>query len=218
MKNNRFSHKITVFHDRTFPEPGVVVGYGALIVTYNLRVPIPNKVALISMKHKKYTTDKWNVFTPRHIPEHSLVGHLTFALKYEGIDLAVLKAVYSLASPNDIRDFIEAEPTSYYGRRIWFLYEWLMDEKLDIPDLKTGNYVDALDDKLQYPVVSTNSPRHRVRNNLPGVKDFCPLIRKTEKLEKYINSKLDQEVARSLDPIRRDVLMRAAALIRAIHN
>lgn len=213
MSYNSFSQSITVFHGRTFPEPGLVVGYGNLIDTYHLSVPIPDKIALISKKHKKYTTDEWNVFTPRHNPEHSLAGHLTFALKYEGIDLIVLKAIFSSVSSNEIKDLIEAMPISYYGRRIWFLYEWLMDEKLDIPDLKTGNYVDVLDEKLQYPGASHNSPRHRVRNNLPGVKDFCPLIRKTETLKGYIRAGLDKEIEKSLDPIRRDVLMRAVAFL-----
>jgi len=213
MQNNSFSHKITVFHDRTAPEPGTLVGYGALILTYELKVPIPDKAALISTKHKKYTTDTWEVFTPRHAPEDSLAGHLTFALKYEGINLGVLKGVFSAVSHNEIRNFITAEPTSYYGRKIWFLYEWLMDVELKLPDLKTGNYIDVLDEKLQYTGPSENVPRQRVRNNLPGVKNFCPLIRKTKQLEAFIASKLNDKIEGSLSPIRRDVLMRAAAFL-----
>lgn len=33
---------------------------------------------------------------------------------------------------------IRREPFGQYSRRVWFLYEWLMDETLDIPDLKNG--------------------------------------------------------------------------------
>ena len=213
MINNSFSYRVTVFNNRRTPEPGKLVGYGAIISAYDLKVPLPNKISLISTKHKRYSTDTWEVFTPRHAPNDALAGHLTFALKYEGVDLYVLKSAFSVVSANEIKNIIETEPTSQYSRRIWFLYEWLMDEKLGIPDLKTGNYIDVLDKKLQYPGASENSPRHRVRNNLPGVVDFCPLIRKTDKLEKYINSKLDIEIVKSLDPIRRDVLMRAAAFL-----
>ena len=32
--------------------------------------------------------------TPRHAPHARLEGHLTFALKYEGLDLAVLKRLF----------------------------------------------------------------------------------------------------------------------------
>ena len=213
MTNNNFSHSIIVFHNRSTPEPGTLVGYGAIISAYDLKVPLPDKVSLISTKHKRYHTDIWEVFTPRHEPANTLAGHLTFALKYEGVDLYILKSLLSVVSANEIKNIIETEPTSQYSRRIWFFYEWLMGKKLDIPDLKIGNYIDILDEKLQYPGASKNSPRHRVRDNLPGVVGFCPLIRKTDKLEKCINSKLDQKIAKSLNPIHRDVLMRAAAFL-----
>lgn len=144
--------------------------------------------------HKKYSADNWQVYTPRHAPADSLAGHITFALKYEGVDLYVLKRVFEAVSANEIRNIIKAEPIGQYIRRIWFFYEWLMNQKLDLPDLATGNYLDAIDENLQYPGLSENSPRHRVRNNLPGAQDFCPLIRKTNKLEGYIAEKLDEKI------------------------
>lgn len=213
MENNLFSHKVIVFHERVTPEPGKLVGYGAIIAKYNLQVPIPDKIALISEKHKKYVTDTWKVFTPRHEPRQTLSGHLTFALKYEGVDLGVLKKLFSKVPNNTIKELIEAEPTSLYTRRIWFLYEWLMDEKLELADLKTGNYVDVLDESLQYTGLPENSPRQRVRNNLPGVKNFCPLIRKTSMLKKFIEAKLDAKIEASLTSIRRDVLLRAVGFL-----
>jgi Fic family protein len=213
MDNNKYSHEITAFHKRIAPEPGKLAGYSALITTFNLAAPVPDRVALISTKHKRYSTDNWDVYTPRHAPKNSLTGHLTFALKYEGIDLGVLKCLFSVVSAAEIISIIEAEPTSQYCRRIWFLYEWLMDKTLAIPDLKTGNYFDAIDDRIQYPGPPENSPRHRIRNNLPGVKDFCPLIRKTDQLEAHIAAKLDEKIEKSLNMVSRDSLMRAAAFL-----
>ena len=213
MKQNSFSRKITVFHDRTAPEPGTLVGYGALIDAFDMKVPVPDKLALISTKHKRYSTDEWEVFTPRHLPLDTLSGHLTFALKYEGIDLSVLKGVFNTVPDDEIKTIVEAEQTSYYGRKIWFLFEWLTGTVLNLPDLKTGNYIDVLDEKLHYTGPSENVPRYRVRNNLPGVRNFCPLIRKTEKLETYIAARLDRKAEEALTPIRRDVLLRAAAFL-----
>ncbi len=86
-----------------------------------------------------------------------------------------------MASPSRRRVGLQA--MGQYSRRIWFLYEWLMDIKLPIEDLKSGNFVPLIDEKLQFATsVTTNSSRHRIRNNLPGTVDFCPLIFKTEKL------------------------------------
>ncbi len=52
--NNCFSQKINVFHERTAPEEGFIVGYAALIHFYKLEVPLPDRLALISQKLKQY--------------------------------------------------------------------------------------------------------------------------------------------------------------------
>lgn len=213
MKSNRFSQEISVFHGRATPELGKLAGYGALIRAFDLNVPIPDKLAIIASKHKRYSDNSWNIFTPRHAPTDDIVGHLTFALKYEGVDLYVLKAVFIKINSEEIERFIKAEPLSQYNRRIWFFYEWLLDKRLDLPNLKKGNYINALDEKFQYPGPSVNSTRHRIRNNMPGVKDFCPLIRKTTILDKYISEELDARVESSLLPAHKDILMRAAAFL-----
>lgn len=79
MENNLFSEVVSVFHERLTPEEGYIAGYAALINRYELQVPVPDVLSIISHKHKQYQTDEWRVFTPRHIPEGTLIGHLTFA-------------------------------------------------------------------------------------------------------------------------------------------
>jgi len=91
MKNQRISQSVRVFHELLLPEDDMLLaGYAALIQRYSLRVPIPLRLAVISARHKRYETENWTVFTPKHTPADTLAGHLTFALKYEGVDLAFL--------------------------------------------------------------------------------------------------------------------------------
>jgi hypothetical protein len=67
----------------------------------------------------------------------------------------------------------------------------LTEKTLNIPDLKKGNYIPLLDGNLQYTIgKGDNSPHHRVRNNLPGTINFCPLVNRSEKLEKKIKEDL----------------------------
>lgn len=174
MENNNFSPSITIFHERSTPEEGHLVGYAALLNAFDLQVPLPDVLSIISHKHKQYTTPQWRVFTPRHRPDDTLMGHLTFAFKYEGIDLGLLKKLFKKVSAEELTKIIAMEPTGQYSRKTWFLYEWLMDRQLNLADLTTGNYVDVVDTDIQYGIVRTmeNSKRHRVRNNLPGTKDF----------------------------------------------
>ena len=52
-----------------------------------LAVPAPDSLCAIGTKHRKVECGRWQLYTPRHKPHDTLQGHLTFALKYEGIDL-----------------------------------------------------------------------------------------------------------------------------------
>lgn len=211
---NHFSHLVTVFHGRTTPEEGYLAGYAAIIKTFDLQVVLPDTLALISKKHKQYKTNEWLVFTPRYMPEDTLSGHLTFALKYEGIDLAILKALFQNSEDEDIKKLVANEPTGQYSRKIWFLYEWLLDKVLALPDLSSGNYVNLVDSGIQYCSFEfETSKRHRIRNNLPGVKEFCPMIRKTEKIEQYIELDLSNRIKNVLGKIHPDVMARTAAFL-----
>ena len=213
MNNNRFSLKITVFHGIKAPEEGNLVGYGAIIEAYNLAVPIPNQLALISFKKRKYTTEYWKVLTSRHQPEDTLYKQLIFALKYEGVNLLVFKKLFEAVPQQDIENIVKLEALGQYSRKIWFLYEWLLQTKLNIPDLDSGNYVPLLDEKLQYAVKGTRSSRHRIINNLPGTVEFCPLIFKTKKLENHINANVSAKKNTFLNSIHKDILQRASSFL-----
>lgn len=213
MKQNQVSQEISVFHGRSAPETGLLAGYGALIDFYSLDVPIPYCLVLISHKHKKYQTEEWLVLTPRHMPEDTLAGHLVLALKYEGIDLGTLKALFKKAGAKTIADIVKAEPSGQYSRKIWFLYEWLLGEQLMIPDITAGNYVDIVDEAIQFAGSSEISKRHHVRNNLPGVPGFCPMIRKTIKLQDLINQNFSEKIEKALGGIHADVMARTAAFL-----
>lgn len=213
-QNNHISQEVSVFHGRQAPEPGTIVGYGAIIEAYKLPVPFPERLALISKKHRHYSTADWLVYTPRHEPVENLYAHLVFALKYEGVNLLVFKKLFEKLEPAELIAWILNEPQSQYSRRIWFLYEWLMQMLLDVPGLKEGNYVTLIDENLQYASpVSANSNRHRVRNNLAGNVNFCPLIYKTAKIEKYIAENLSAKTSSVISDIHRDLLLRTSAFL-----
>jgi len=214
MNNKQISQLISVFHERTSPEQGNLVGYGALIESLKLALPMPLKLAIISSKRRKYENDNWLVFTPRHQPQETIYDHIVFALKYEGINLLFFKKLFEQLTSNTIEKWITNEPQSQYSRKIWFLFEWLMQKKLSVPDLKEGNYIALIDEGLQYAnTISYNSSRHRIKDNLPGTFDFCPLIHKTVKLEKYIAEDLSNKTNAVISGLRKDILLRTSAFL-----
>lgn len=214
MNSKYFSLKISIFHGIKAPEEGTLVGYGALIEGYSLSMPLPNQLALISSKKRQYTTENWQVLTSRHEPEDSLYKQLIFALKYEGVNLLFFKKLFETLTEQDITALVQIEPQGQYSRKIWFIYEWLSGKTLPIPDLDKGNFVTLIDEDIQFGLsTSTNSSRHRIKNNLPGTVDFCPLIFKTEKLTNYINENLSNKKNSYLKAIHKDVLQRASAFL-----
>lgn len=211
---NQYSRQITVFHGRQAPEKGTLVGYGAVISSLKLAMPLPSKLAIISTKNRQYTTNQWLVLTPRHEPEDNLYKQLVFALKYEGINLLFFKKLFEQLSKEDITTLVQIEPTGQYSRKIWFLYEWLMNYKLDIPDLTQGNFVTLVNEEMQYASsIPIKSSRHRINNNLAGTVDFCPLIFKTEKLENFIEKNNPDSIKTAINGFRKDILLRTSSFL-----
>ena len=213
MNNTSFYQEITTFLGNSAPEEGFLAGYTAIINSLELNLPFPLPLILISKKNRKYDSKDWKVFPNKYLPEDSLYKQLVFALKYEGINLLFFKKLFTSLSKTEIHKLITIEPTGQYSRKIWFLYEWLMSDKLEIPDIKIKNYIPLIDDKLQFAIEGTHSSRHRIINNLPGSQLFCPLIRKTPKLIDYIQKDLGKSKSIYLNTIHKDVLQRAASFL-----
>lgn len=212
-RRTRFSGPVTVFRERRLPEEAKPAGYAALIEAYGLSVPLPLTLSAIGGRHRIVHRDGWRILTPRHEPQASLAGHLTFALKHEGLDLAVLKRLFLAVAPAEIEALVRATPTGTYARRVWFLYEWLTGRMLDLPALDRGTYTSAVDPDVQWAIAGTNSPRHRVRNNLPGTPAFCPLVFRSESLETLVAANLAERARAAVAEVPRDVLARAAAFL-----
>jgi hypothetical protein len=71
-----------------------------------------------------------------------------------------------------------------------------------------------LDEDLQYASsTGINSSRHRIRNNLPGTVNFCPLINRSPKLENYIQENLSEKTTVIIQGVHKDILLRTSAFL-----
>ena len=122
-------------------------------------------------------------------------------------------ACFPPAVSGPIEAIVRAAPTGAYARRIWFLYEWLMDRRLGLPNADRGAYPLVVDPKRQYAAAATNSSRHRVKNNLPGTPGFCPLVFRTERLDRFLALDLQSRAHDAAAAVPRDLLARAAAFL-----
>ena len=141
----------------------------------------------------------------------SIPAHLTFALKHEIVHLEFLAILFNGLDPVVLEEWIRSEPTGAYARRAGFFFEWLSGKTLNVPDTPSGNYVDALDPgKYLVATRAGNVQRWRVRDNLPGSREFCPIIVRSEAVQELEN----YDCAKALNQLElefgADVLLRSA--------
>lgn len=207
--SDQFTQPVTMFHGRSLSEPAHPAGYAVLIDRYYLRLPLPPRLAGIAERHHPEPTPEWLLLTPRHAPRDTLGGHLEFALKWEGVDLPVLAALFRTVSGDDVAEFVRATPTGRYVRRLWFLYEWLTGRELDVPDLGKVRAVPVVDPDQQFSIRDgALSSRHKVVGNLPGTPAFCPTVRKTPMLERLREKSLGNRAREVMGRTHPDVVAR----------
>jgi hypothetical protein len=203
------------FRDSEVPASTTLAGFAALTHTFDLQAPIRHPMAIssgaISGGHRK--SGVWTVYGASYEPEQSLAGHLGFAFKYETLDLLVLKKLFLAVGPDPFVKMIKAEPESKVSRKAWFLYEWLTGTQLNLPDTQSKNYVDVLDPKDYFASKGQISGRHRVRNNLLGTPAFCPVIRRTERLNDFVGSRWDTQAKETIAGAHKNTVRRATSYL-----
>jgi hypothetical protein len=150
-------------------------------------------------------------YPPSFRPSPNLQGHLTFALKHEGIHLEFLARLFHALDVHELLTWIKDEPTGQYARRAGFFYEWLTGTRLAVDDAQAGNYVDAISTDIYFTATQAIiNKRWRLRDNLPGTPQFCPSVMRSDgvqRAEKY-------DCAAALNKLQaeygQDVIMRSA--------
>lgn len=164
-----------------------LAGYAFLIEKYQLNV-IPNWHAssVIQTGILRSTIQEGqveSVYPISYWPGESTGDHLEFSLKYDGINLGILSALFEVISEEEITQWISSKPIGKYTRKIWFLFEFLTGKELPLPNLTKGNYIDLLEPERYYTTIpGRRIQRQRVVDNLLGGRFFCPSIRRTDKL------------------------------------
>ena len=196
------------------------VGYAAIIEAYDLKVPLPSELSALGMTGGYRVRDGWRIFPNTQRVNPSLEGHLAFALRKEGVDLIVLKRLFQMVGPAEIEAMVRAKPAGIYTRRFWFFYEWLLGQRLDLPDAKAANYVNAVDINIQFGClkapggrIEPYERRCRVIDNLPGTPDFCPLVFATSKLEALIDEDWPGKAREAIGKVSKDLIARTAAFL-----
>ncbi|MFN0168839.1 MAG: Fic family protein [Bryobacteraceae bacterium] len=204
-----------ILQERTIPTNSRLAGWALL--AHSLAVPAPvRRPSCVSEQHVRGSHRKegtWTVFDKRYWPGDTFADHLSFALRNEPIDLLLLKRAFEAVPPGELEAFVRAAPTGIPSRRAWYLYETLIGRTLAIDDAPNAAAIDILDPKLYFTGKAVLSKRHRVRDNLLGTGRFCPIIRRTEALEKLLHLDLAARARETVGRIGAHLAARAASFM-----
>lgn len=191
------------------------VGYNALAARHGLLCVEDRTSSFIAkrvstVRRTEHTDGSVAVRYPVHYDfEDTLAGHLEFCLKYEGVNLQVLAALFGLHGFEEIQAWLRARPGSRYARVAGHLYEWLTGRLFDYKLPRGTRAVPVLDDEVYFTGPVLRSPRFSVLHNLPGTPAFCPLVRRTPSLEAWIRKDLGGKIAKQLATLEPELLERA---------
>jgi hypothetical protein len=165
------------------------VGYSYLNQFYNLLLP---KLGVEVYQDPKADVERfvnYGASKRKVIPGHrksidTPYENMVAAIKIQGIRLHFFAAMFRKVDVTELTAFILEKPNSKYNRVIWYLYEWLTGDILDIQNVTSGNYVKLFEEEFYYTIQEGDrDKRTRVINNAIGTKEFCPTIRKIPEIK-----------------------------------
>lgn len=188
-----------------------LIGLTRLVEDLDLKVPAPvvRSEAVRGARRTRISGDSILEQYPLSYAPTDALGQLRFAMRYEPVDVGVIRAAFEKIPQEDMRNWVQSEYIGKYVRRAWYLYELLTGKILDVPNVPPTNNVLLLDPALHITTAGTRVRRQRVIDNLLGNRDYCPTIRRTEILDAAMARGLGAEAKKIVggcDPV---VLRRA---------
>jgi Fic family protein len=201
------------FSDSTSTRAKSAIGLHWLIEEFGLEVILPavRSEAVRGARKTRIADGAVLEQYPLGYAPNDPLGHLRFAMRYEPIDLNVLSAFFANFDRNEFETWVKSEPVGKYARRAWYLYELLTGNTLDVPEVPPTDTVLLLDPALHITATGIRIRRQRLVDNLLGNREYCPIIRRTDRLNAAMQQQLREEakkIVEGADP---------ALVARAVH-
>ncbi|HEX8587759.1 Fic family protein [Pseudomonas sp.] len=120
---------------------------------------------------------------PNSAPEpDDLTGHLLFALKHEGINLAILAQALPQLPAASIEAELEKAPNGIYVRKACFLREAFTAEELIQQSPVRGAFVPLFDPDVYVTMPGVRNSRWRVEFNGIGTLAYCATVERTPEI------------------------------------
>jgi hypothetical protein len=153
-------------------------------------------------------------YGPLYRPKGAALEQVQFALKYDFLNLGILRRVFQRLPVEEVAEFVETQPSGKYARIVGYLYENLTGMQLPVADRRPFNYVPLLDSERYItaakPVVNK---RWRVADNLLGTFAYCPVVRRTAQVDEGTRENWTAKIEKVLAGISSERLGRALSYL-----
>lgn len=189
------------------------VGYAWLVKTYALATMPLSHASAIGARARLDTTQPGmvlEVFQPNYWPGDDAIDHLVFALKYDDLNLDILRQMFGKLGAWRMTQYVAIQPNGKYARQLGYLYELVMGAQLDVPVAIGGAYVDLLD-PARYLVAAKpmKSVRWHINDNLLGTARFCPMVRKVPAVAALLDTDFGSRLQAFKETVEPELFQRA---------
>ncbi len=154
------------------------------------------------------------IFGPKYAPKNETVlANLEFALKYDDLHFGLLKHVFLLIKETALLNHIHASGKGKYTRKLGFLFEFLTGGELPIVKQMSGNYIDLLDDSKYITGDIIKNAKWKVNNNLLGNHDYCPIVRRTKRLDDLLRHDIRSNIHKLEKKYTSEIFTRAISFL-----
>lgn len=190
------------------------VGYAHLVRMLSLHVLPIKRPALVRPVTRVEVMGDYLAVPHRLAPANDQhLAHVLFALKHEGINLAVLAQALPVLAEHDLLAALTEAPGGAYIRKACFLWEAFTGRRLRYEEKAKGNAAPLFDPDRYVTGHSVRNTRWRVDFNGLGTLHYCATVERTA----TITTLLDYDVLgksrafiRSLPPEMKDRVIQSA--------
>lgn len=188
----------------------MLIGYGHLAGLEEIKTPFPAQTAEIrSVTRKELIGSVIAVPASLAPADNTILAHVLFALKHEGINLGILAQALPLVPEAAMRASYDNSPTGQYIRKACFLWEHFTGQQIQraSEQLRT-NYqpLFPVDDYLTS--TGHKNTRWKILFNGIGSPDYCISVRRTPAINQLLQKNLLRQAREFTEQLPADILNR----------
>lgn len=165
-----------------------LLGYAYLVSDLSLQVfPIARPAMVRPVTRVEAMGDCLAVPQKLAPPTGDHLAHVLFALKHEGVNLAVLSQALPRLAAKDLLQGLAAAPSGAYIRKACWLWEVFSGLQLDVPGGPKGNAVPLFDPDRYITGPSVRNARWRVDFNGLGSLAYCATVERSPAIDALLD-------------------------------